>query len=384
MKRYFYTLPLLAATLTMSSCFKEEPLNSECDITHVSLHTDNPLATFYQLSDTAQNVLSTDSLISFEVRRDHEADLSLLTPTLQLTPGAKAVMTGSEVDNATGGKWYYQVVSEDGHWHRNYTVEVRPMARMTNDTVRFDFEHYELEPKGHYYVWHILRNDGSSAGDWANGNPGFSLSMGSAKPDEYPTAPLADGYDGAAVKLTTRSTGPFGAWVNKRIAAGNLFIGTFDMASALTDAMKATHFGQVFDRQPMTLTGYYTYQPGATFQDPKGNAVADRTDQAAIYAVLYRNHDDKGNAVTLYGDNVKTSPQIVAIADMGMVKPTKEWTPFSIDFNYLSDIDLDLLKQRGYSLTIVFSSSADGDQFEGAIGSTLCVDKVRLICKKEQ
>ena len=335
MNKYIYTLPLLAATLTLSSCFKEEPLNSECDITHVSLHTDNPLATFYQLSDTAKDVLSTDSLISFEVRREHEADLSLLTPTLRLTPGAKAVMTGSEVDKKNGGKWHYQVVSEDGHWHRNYTVEVRPTTRMTNDTVKFDFEHYELEPKGHYYVWHILRNDGSNAGEWANGNPGFSLSMGSAKPDEYPTAPLVNGYDGAAVKLTTRSTGPFGAMVNKRIAAGNLFIGTFDMASALTDAMKATHFGQVFDRQPMTLTGYYTYQPGATFQDPKGNAVADRTDQAAIYAVLYRNHDDQGNAVTLYGDNVKTSPQIVAIADMGMVKPTKEWTPFSIDFKYL-------------------------------------------------
>jgi len=384
MKRYFYTLPLLAATLTLSSCFKEEPLNSECDITHVSLHTDNPLATFYQLSDTAKDVLSTDSLISFEVRREHEADLSLLTPTLRLTPGAKAVMTGSEVDKKNGGKWHYQVVSEDGHWHRNYTVEVRPTTRMTNDTVKFDFENYELEPKGHYYVWHILRNDGSNAGEWANGNPGFNLSMGSAKPDEYPTAPLINGYDGAAVKLTTRSTGPFGAMVNKRIAAGNLFIGTFDMASALTDAMKATHFGQVFDRQPMTLTGYYTYQPGATFQDPKGNTVADRTDQAAIYAVLYRNHDDQGNAVTLYGDNVKTSPQIVAIADMGLVKPAKEWTPFSIEFKYLSDIDLDLLKQRGYSLTIVFSSSADGDRFEGAIGSTLCVDKVRLACKKEE
>jgi len=258
MNKYIYTLPLLAATLTLSSCFKEEPLNSECDITHVSLHTDNPLATFYQLSDTAKDVLSTDSLISFEVRREHEADLSLLTPTLRLTPGAKAVMTGSEVDKKNGGKWHYQVVSEDGHWHRNYTVEVRPTTRMTNDTVKFDFEHYELEPKGHYYVWHILRNDGSNAGEWANGNPGFSLSMGSAKPDEYPTAPLVDGYDGAAVKLTTRSTGPFGAMVNKRIAAGNLFIGTFDMASALTDAMKATHFGQVFDRQPMTLTGYYT------------------------------------------------------------------------------------------------------------------------------
>ena len=41
MNKYIYTLPLLAATLTLSSCFKEEPLNSECDITHVSLHTDH-------------------------------------------------------------------------------------------------------------------------------------------------------------------------------------------------------------------------------------------------------------------------------------------------------------------------------------------------------
>lgn len=384
MKSYLSVLPLAASALLLSSCFKEEPLNSECDITQVSLHVDNPLATFYQLTDTVQTVLSTDSVVTFEVRRDHDADLSLLTPSLQVTPGAKAVMTASDVDKTKGGLWHYQVTSEDGLWHRDYTVAVSPMARMTNDTVKFDFEHYELEPKGHYYVWHILRNDGSSAGDWANGNPGFNLSMGSAKPDEYPTTPLADGYDGAAVKLTTRSTGPFGAMVNKRIAAGNLFIGTFDMQSALTDAMKATHFGQAFDRQPVKVTGYYTYKPGATFQDPKGDAVADRTDQAAIYAVLYRNHDDQGNAVTLYGDNVKTSPQIVAIADMGLVKPTDEWTPFDIEFKYLSDIDLDLLKQRGYNLTIVFSSSADGDQFEGAIGSTLCVDKVRLVCKKEE
>lgn len=377
---------LLAVVMTagLSSCIKEEALNSECDITQVSLHVDNPQNTFYQLTDTLQTVLSTDSVITFDVRRDHDADLSMLTPALQVTQGAKVVMTSSNVDKDMGGVWNYRVTSEDGIWHRDYKVAIRPVARMTNDTVKFDFEHYELEPKGHYYVWHILRNDGTSAGDWANGNPGFNLSMGSAKPDEYPTTPLTNGYDGAAVKLTTCSTGPFGAMVNKRIAAGNLFIGTFDMKSALTDAMKATHFGQVFDRQPMTLTGYYTYQPGTTFQDPKGNAVADRTDQAAIYAVLYRNHDDKGNAVTLYGDNVKTSPLIIAIADMGMVKPAKEWTPFSIDFKYLSDIDLDLLKQRGYSLTIVFSSSADGDQFEGAIGSTLCVDKVRLVCKKEE
>lgn len=384
MKSYYSIFSLFFAPLLFGSCFKEEPLNSECDIMQVSLHVDNPQNTFYQLTDTLQTVLSTDSVITFYVRRDHEGDLSLLKPVLQVTQGAKAVMTSNNIDRDNGGVWNYRVTSEDGMWHRDYKVAVKPVVRMTNDTVKFDFEHYELEPKGHYYVWHILHNDGTSAGGWDNGNQGFYLSMSSANPDEYPTTPLVNGYDGAAVKLTTRSTGPFGAMVNKRIAAGNLFIGTFDIESALSDPMKATQFGQVFDRQPITLTGYYTYQPGKDFQDPKGNTVADRTDQAAIYAVLYRNHDDKGNAVTLYGDNVKTSPQIVAIADMGMVTPKKEWTPFSINFNYLSDLDLDLLKKRGYSLTIVFSSSADGDRFEGAIGSTLCIDKVRLVCQKEQ
>ena len=375
----------LAACSTLTACFKEEPLNSECDITGVSFHAENALATFYQLSDTAQTVLSTDSVITFEVRRDHQADLSQLTPHVQVTPGAAVTETGASVDAATGGSLHYRVTSQDGWWHRDYTINLTPVAHMTNDTAKFDFEHYELEPAGKkYYVWHILRNDSSSAGDWANGNAGFSLSMGSAKPDEYPTTPLAEGYDGAAVRLTTRSTGPFGVMANKRLAAGNLFLGSFDMASALKDAMKATRFGVVFDRQPVKLTGYYTYRPGKTFQDPKGNAVPDRTDQAAIYAVLYRNHDEQGNSVTLYGDNVKTSPQIVAIADMGMVRPTDGWMPFEIDFKYLSDIDLDLLAKRGYNITVVFSSSADGDQFEGAIGSTLCVDKVRLVCKKEQ
>ncbi|MBR7004577.1 MAG: PCMD domain-containing protein, partial [Bacteroidales bacterium] len=38
---------------------------------------------------------------------------------------------------------------------------------------------------------------------------------------------------------------------------------------------------------------------------------------------------------------------------------------------------------RGYSMTVVFSSSKGGDSFIGAVGSTLCIDKVRLICESE-
>ena len=37
----------------------------------------------------------------------------------------------------------------------------------------------------------------------------------------------------------------------------------------------------------------------------------------------------------------------------------------------------------GYNLTVCFSSSIDGAAFEGAIGSTLLIDKVRIYCEEE-
>ncbi|MDY4038989.1 MAG: PCMD domain-containing protein, partial [Prevotella sp.] len=143
-------------------------------------------------------------------------------------------------------------------------------------------------------------------------------------------------------------------------------------------------FGIPFDRKPQRLKGWYKYSPGPKYQDQNGNIIAGRTDSAAIYAVFYRNHDDAGNPVVLYGDNVKTSPQIIAIADLTPVKEAKEWTEFDISFVYMGDIDTTLLENRGYNLTIVCSSSYEGDKFEGAIGSQLLVDKISVICEKEE
>ncbi|MBM6992473.1 MAG: PCMD domain-containing protein, partial [Prevotella sp.] len=336
-------------------------------------------------SDTLKAVSSADSVITFTVRRNHDIDLTTLQPQLTLTPGATVEQIVSEVDSEQGGYINYRVTSENRLWHRNYTIALTPVVRTVSDTVDFDFEHFELETREQkYYIWHNVNLDGTLGNDWANGNPGFRLSMGSATPEEYPSVPLAQGYEGYGIQLTTRSTGPFGALAGKRLAAGNFFLGTFDVTNALKDALHATSFGVPFDRAPVTLTGYYKYQPGPTYQDKDGNAVSGQTDQAAIYAVLYRNHDAEGNTLTLHGDDVKTSAQIVAIADMGTVTPSQEWTAFSLSFNYKSDIDYELLENQGYSLAIVFSSSSEGDKFEGAIGSQLCIDKVRVLCKKEQ
>lgn len=377
-------LPAAALCLGLSSCIKDEAPNAECDIEAVSIHLSDPLSVFYNTSDTIQVVASADSIITFTTRRDKVSSINPDSITLTITPGATLKRTSVEMgDNE--GTLRYTVTSEDQLWHRDYTLRFVSMVKTVNDTVHYNFENFELESREQkYYIWHDELPDGTYGNNWANGNAGFRLSMGSAAPDAYPTTPLADGYDGYGVRLTTRSTGPFGVLANKRLAAGNLFLGSFDATNAMTNAMKATRFGIPFDRQPVTFKGYYKYTPGESYQDKDGKIVSGTTDSGAIYAVLYRNHDSEGNAIVLYGNDVKTSSQIVAIADMAYVKPTTEWTEFELPFNYLSDIDLTLLQERGYSLAVVFSSSADGDEFRGAIGSELCIDKVQVVCKKEE
>lgn len=367
----------LGCLLLLTSCFKDEPLNSEADIERVAVSIEHPLDVFFNLTDSAQDIASTDSAIVFNVRS--KADLTSLAPTFRLTPGATITPASGSVHDFSQGPVSYDVTSQDGQWHRHYAVRFRPTVVTVKDTVHYDFEHFALNTNGqNYYQWYELDEDGNRSDDWATGNPGFNLSMGSAQPDEYPTYPLTNGRTEAGVVLTTRSTGPFGELVNRRIAAGNLFLGAFDLQQALVNTLHATKFGIPFIMRPVTFSGYYQYTPGKTYQDENGQTVSQREDKGAIYAVLYRNHDDAGNAVVLYGDDVKTSPLIVAIADMGDISATNGWTAFSAQFLYRKEIDNTLLQSRGYSLAIVFSSSNEGDHFQGAIGSTLLIDDVQI------
>lgn len=386
MKKLRLILGLGITVATFSSCIKDEPLNAEADIEQVSVHVDNPLETFFQLSDTMQNVSYADSTITFTVRS--QANLTSLAPTFRITEGATISPASGTVRDFSQGPLTYTVTSQDGQWSRLYTLRFNPTYVTAKDTVAYDFEHYMLEPKNRaYYVWQEEQADGSLSTVWASGNAGFRISMASAKPDEYPTYVVEKGRHGYAVACTTRSTGAFGAGAKKPIAAGNLFLGKFDLSQAMS-ILHATQFGIPFDKKPMAFQGYYKYHRGAVYQDRDGSTMPDQKDYAAIYAVLYRNHDDKGNPVVLYGDNVKTSPQLVAIADMGDIDDTgdDEWHEFKASFMYYNNKDLDqeTLKKRGYSLAIVFSSSKDGDNFKGAIGSTLILDDVRIVCTSQE
>ncbi len=371
------TLLVVALCGLLSSCFKDEPLNTECDIEQAYVHIDNPTDIFYSVTDTLITVPSDANSITFSVKAG--ADLTQMAPLFKITEGATiSPANGSAHDFSNNSAVTYTVTSEDGKWNRVYSVK---FETYTPPLTEFSFEHYKLVDGangGQYYAWSDLNEDGSEAGNWATGNPGFNLSMGTtATPEEYPSVMLPDGYVGAGVQLTTRSTGALGALVGRRLAAGNLFLGYFDVSTALTNTLASTNFGLPFDHKPLRLTAHYKYKRGDSYQDEDGNII-DVLDMGNVYAVFYTNHDADGNAMVLHGDDIKSSTYIVAIADIGGLEPTDEWTELNVDFEYKQEIDEDLLASHGYNLAVVCTSSFYGAQFRGAIGSSLCVDEISI------
>lgn len=378
------TLALVVLATISTSCFKEEPLNTECDIEQAWVHVDNLEASFYNANDTLINVISNEDKIVFTMRDD--ADVTAFAPQFTITPGATISPASGSVHDFSNGPVTYTVTSQDGKWSRTYTVSCNRMARYTTSEIDFDFENFELDKDYHkFYVWHNTLPDGTLGDDWATGNYGFYIANSNSAPNEYPTFVLENGYEGHGVQFITRDTGPMGRRLGKPIAAGNLFLGKFNIISALLQPLKATEFGIPFTQKPVRLSGYYQYSPSTPFTDKDFNVHPERIDAGDIYSVLYINHDRNGNPLVLYGDNVLSSENIVAVARVKNVNETNgQWVKFDIEFEYKKEIDPDMLANRGYNLTIVFSSSIDGATFEGAIGSTLKVDCVKLTCETKE
>lgn len=385
MKHSILFFSALAGCTLLTSCFKDEPLNSECDIERAFVQVEKPENVFPQLTDSLLDVMSDASDIIFNIKPG--ANLTKLAPQFILTPGATiSPASGTEFDFSDDRKVAYTVTSQDKSWSRTYNVSFE-LSELPTEFHFENVENFTVNGVAKYNVWYDLSSNGKKVYDWATGNAGYKIPFENAKPEEYPSTSIDDGNgplgqeSGKYVKLTTRSTGSFGVMVSRRIAAGNLFIGSFDVGKALTNTMLTTRFGLPFNKLPLRFKGWYKYAAGPKFQIKNGSFVEDRVDKAAIYAVMYKNHDAEGKAFVLNGNDVKTNPNIVAIADLGEIGDTPQWTKFDISFSFSSEIDKELLSQNGYSIAIVASSSIMGDQFEGAVGSTLCVDEFELICE---
>ena len=367
-----------------ASCIQEEALNTEADIESVTLpgNVMNRSAVFGDA--ITENDGTKVYPITLYVKEG--TDITRLGPVLTLTEGATVTPASSTVLDFTMPKDYL-VTSQDGQWQRHYRISVTTSGISAQNT-HYSFENVRLGGGGKYHVFYETDQYGAESWAWASGNPGFALTDANEdNPLNFPTYQGDNGYEGKCLMLVTRRTGSLGELVNMPIASGNLFIGTFDVLNALNDPLTATLFGTQFEYVPVRLSGYYKFKAGETYYEldktaeDKLQPVPGRKDQCNIYGIFYESTDERpilDATDALSEDNEQVIS--TAIVDQNDVQETDEWTYFEIPFVTRDgkSVDPDKLAAGRYCLAIVFASSIRGDYFEGAPGSTLCIDEVEL------
>ncbi len=402
MKRLFLYLLMI---VVLGSCIQSEPLNAEADIITCRILNGK--------GEVEKNIKGNIIINNTQIlaQANPKIDLTNLALEVQLTEGATIFPDPSENRDYSETQ-KFTVTSEDGNWPKPYSV----IIDTADLPVKYDFENWELNEKGNYHV--IFEKISRSISDtekdvvfkqyvWASGNSGYLLTGVATDPFSYPTVSVEGGVEGGkAVKLETKSTGTFGEQVRMPIAAGNLFLGSFDVANAVSKPLEATRFGLPFGKRPVTFKGYYKYKPGtgdfkAKDQNEKTVTIPGQTDEGDIYAVLYKS--EGLNKEVLNGNNVLTSRNIIALARVE-VEPSDHFVSFEIPFQYGEKVKIqwpgfiyrdpsedgggrylpfneEEMNDYKYNLAVVFTSSKYGAYFAGSVGSTLYVDQVEVVCE---
>lgn len=342
------------AALILTGCIKDEEPNIEVDVLEVSSDAEGILnVTFQQGASGIIDVYADAARI----------DLSDLTLKFVLSDGASITPEPSTVTDYSQPR-VFKVTSENRQWEKNYTVRV-----LFNELpLKYDFEEWMQPEKTKYKIPYEKSGSGEPMYIWACGNPAYNFLAG--HDDDYtvfPTQPSPDSHSGDfAAKLMTRTTPE----LSKPIAAGNLFIGQFDASKR--EPRESTMFGLPFMKKPVKMTGKYRYRSGGL------TYMSNESDQFRIRGVLYRTDSSVKH---LNGFTIKDSPNIVARAEMSGGDTSGDgYAGFSIDFVYEAPVDPALLARGGYNFAVIFTSSINGDVYDGAPGSTLWIDDVEIIC----
>lgn len=360
----------LCICLSFSSCIREEAANAEADIESCTVSDPSVLK--------MKPIITNNTVI---IMAQPTIDISHFAPEFTLTEGATIdPPSGTYRDFLTPKT--YTVTSEDGQWKKNYTVHVD----ISDIKLDFSFEHNDIEDGSSGKKWHRfyeISKQEQKQFIWATANSGYALTgvPSLSDPYTYPTTSYDAGYAGKGVKLETKATGFFGTTFRMPLAAGNLFIGSFNAKSAgkgPEEALKSTLFGlpitYVSNKKPKSFNVWYKYTPGEVFKDEHQQVVPGKQDIFDMYAILYEPVDGK----ILDGSIDFDDTCIVAIARINDPQPASEYTYTSIPFKYRKDVDPIKLAKGEYFTAIVFSSSLEGAYFRGAIGSTLIIDEAKI------
>lgn len=229
-------------------------------------------------------------------------------------------------------------------------------------------------PNSNFDLWYTVGNyqqPGESAEFtvWGTANRAVAIA-GTAN-----TNPIDLGAGDFAARLTSVS-----APLLVRMAAATLFTGKFtENFPNPSDPRSNIDFGTPFNGRPASFRVDYKYLPGASYEDADGNPLPGG-DQCDIYVLLERR---EGSSVERIGTGwFRSGVQKTESTNQEVTIKYGPLTAADPEFEYANI-------RQGESwgnpqatpthITVVFSSSALGDFFTGAIGSELWINNFELI-----
>ncbi|MGM0504323.1 MAG: PCMD domain-containing protein [Bacteroidota bacterium] len=343
-------LALFVSACFFFSCSEDESSNAEIEDLSITNFSNEALV----LTDIEINSALNKVYIFFD------NDLTLQTFPIHLISNIK-LSSGAKTNSISNGELNFSspddvkhilVEAEDGTTKDWYLLLIHQQIQNS------DFENWFTNTgmNGREY---LEIGNSSEESIWATANMGTSFYT------KYGTQPIYEGEETfVQIKTETNNQVP--------ITAGTLFTGRFDVSKAIanpTNPKKATDFGVPFRHRPEAIQFNLKYQSGesyiqATLNDP-GNIFGGFSieeiageDQCSIYAIL---ENREGNEVIE-----------IARAEVQSTTTTDVLTTTTIPFDYTTN-------DSPTHITVVFTSSKDGDQWRGAVGSKLIVDKLEMI-----
>lgn len=260
------------------------------------------------------------------------------------------------------------VTAEDG---TSYTWEIHPyVASSTPQLDNSDFNLWYQTPDGY-----LEPGADASSSIWGTGNPGTQILGLTA------TTPFEVASDNMAVRMETLYNGKLAETFGTPISAGSIFTGLFDKdAIDPSDPEAAISFGTPFAGRPLTFKLNYSYVPGEENKDKNGTSLADE-DQCDIYILLeIRNPGSVERLATAWFRSSVNQTEYRTIEIPFAYGPLDSSFPkymFPESGNFVSADSASFVLPT--HITFVASSSYDGANFAGAVGSILYIDDLELI-----
>lgn len=357
MKLKYLTLVVITI-ISFTSCIKEDYFgeSSFANIKKITVSNQSGSA-----------VISTDEA-KVTVEIPGGVDLTTITvQSLELSSFAtSSISVGDVID--LQDPFSITLISENGTT-RIWTIE----AFVASETPQLD--NYNLN------LWYETVTGyfepGASADNtiWATGNRGSQLL------NRLATIPKDLGNGNFAAQMETLSNGPLGTVFGAPISAGSLFAGLFNPDNIdPANPAAATEFGTPFAGRPKAIQFKYSYKPGAVNKDKKGN-VLNYSDATDIYALLeVRLNGVKKRLATAWFRSDKLQNGLITFKmPFTYGKLDRSFPDYMQPENglFVAPEQVDFILPT--HITFVASSSFDGANFAGAVGSLLVVDDIKLI-----